>query len=125
MFLKQHGRVCAAAASIFLLGTSVSYAQFNPFSSARRGQSLNNTDVNMLFETAKELNDAQAVHIGDAKGWSNPDSGNSGTVKIVRLFKSGSLDCHSLRYDLAYKDKTSRTYTADWCRTDAGWKIKN
>ncbi len=127
MFSTGYIRPCAAAALLFLLGTSASHAQISPFRGARQGQGLDKADVNMLSGTATQLNDASPLRVGDTKDWSNPDSGNSGVVKLMRVFKSRGTACHTLRYDLSFKQPraTGRSYTFDWCKTNAGWKIKS
>lgn len=125
MLSTRYARPCAAAL-LFLLGTSASHAQINPFRGARQGQGLDKADVNMLSDTAVQLNDASPLRVGDTKNWSNPDSGNSGVVKLVRIFKSRGMACHALRYDLSFKQRRAgQSYTFDWCRTGAGWKIKS
>ena len=125
MFSTRYGGSCAAAL-LLLLGASASYAQISPFRGAHQGQGLDKADVNMLSDTATQLNDATPLRVGDTKDWSNPATGNSGIVKLMRIFKSRGMACHGLRYDLSFKQpRAARSYTFDWCKTNAGWKIKS
>lgn len=126
MFSTRYARPSAAVALLFLLGTSVSQAQISPFRGPRQGEGLDKADIGMLSDTATALNDASPLRVGDTKDWSNPNSGNSGVVKLLRLFKARGMACHALRYDLSFKQpRAGRSYTFDWCKTNAGWKIKS
>ena len=107
-----------------LLGTSICHAQLNPFRSGRQSQGLTKADVSLLSATAGQLNETSPLHVGDKKSWTNPDSGDSGDVRVMRIFNAGG--CHTLRYDLVFKARAAgSTYTVNWCRTDAGWKVKS
>jgi len=114
-------------AAALLIGMSASFAQINPFRSSRESGGLSKADVDMLSAATGRVNNMDPIHVGDAEDWSNPDSGNSGKVTVTRLFRSGGLACHGLRYDFSFKaQRPPRTYAVDWCKTKAGeWKIKS
>lgn len=111
---------------VVVLAPSLALAQISPFRGSRRVAGLNPADTQMLFDAAQQLNEAAPLAVGDKRAWQNAASGNSGTVTATRLFQSGGLDCHALRYDLVFKaNRPARTYSADWCKTAKGeWKIK-
>ncbi len=127
MMITQRGRVWLAALVLASLGISTSQAQINPFRSSRQGTGLTKADVNMIEEAVDHLNSTEPLHVGKSQDWANPDSGNSGKVTVTRLFQSGGMVCHGMRYDLAYKVKHSTAhYTVNWCKTKSGeWKIKS
>ena len=114
-------------AAVLLIGMPASFAQINPFWTTRLSNGLSNADVDMLFAATQHVNTTNPIRVGYAETWSNPDSGNSGKITVTRLFRSGGLACHALRYDLSYKaQRPPRTYALDWCKTTAGeWKIKS
>ena len=113
------------ALSITILSNVKCYGQISPFDGGFMTQNLTDTDINLLFATAKQLNETKGVQTGDKRMWSNAKSGNAGTVSVTRVFQSEGLSCHGLRYDLAQTPKRpAQTYTADWCKTASGeWKI--
>ncbi len=120
-------RLGLAATLVLLLSAAPAFAQFSPFGSQRRASGLTKADSESLFAAAEQLNGKAGLAEGDAQDWSNPKSGNSGNVTATKLFTSGGLSCHALRYDITFKgNATPRTYKFNWCKTPAGdWKIKN
>jgi hypothetical protein len=127
MLKPGHSPLAAIAVLALLLSASAASAQISPFRGAsRHGEGLNKDDVSMLAGATEQLNEAQSLQTGDTREWSNPKTGNSGTVTAIRIFNTKGLACHSVRYDLSYKaPRPSRFYTVDWCKTQAGWKIKS
>lgn len=123
----QFGRTGLMAAVLLAAGVSASSAQINPFRSNSQTNGLTKADVGMLSTTTGLVNRKEPVKVGDTEDWRNPSSGNSGKVTVTKVFRSGGMECHSLRYDFAYKaSNTPRTYNADWCKTATGeWKIKS
>ena len=116
-----------AAGLLVLLSAGPAFAQLSPFGSQRRAAGLTQADSESLFAAAEQLNGKAGLAEGDAQDWTNPKSGNSGNVTATKLFTSGGLSCHALRYDITFKGKpTPRTYKFNWCKTQAGdWKIKD
>ena len=125
MVCKQVTHRIMAAALALALCASAAHAQINPFR-GRHNPGLGQADMALLSDAARQLNEAESVHVGDTKDWGGSGTGNAGTVTITRLFRSGSLACHALRYDVSFKaPRTARRYDVNWCKTSAGWKIKS
>ena len=121
---KRSIPLCIIPIMMLLLGALPSQAQSGLFRYGRQGEHLGKGDSDLLFGASEQLNATTPIHVGDTKEWNNADTGNSGVVKIMRVFSSRGLDCHTLRYALSFrKTQGSKTYMVDWCKTNAGWKI--
>jgi surface antigen len=128
MLLGKFGRIGAVAFVLLMAGLGTSQAQISPFGRPnRQAPGLVQGDKDMMFAAEEQLNNEQAIHPGDKRDWHNPQSGNSGSVRVLRLFTDAGAPCHSLAYDVSYKAKRpGRTYTLNWCKTkDGAWKIKS
>lgn len=123
--ITQCGRI--GLALILALGVSTSQAQINPFRSSRQAAGITNSDVKLIDQASNRLNATEPLQVGDSQDWSNIESGNSGKVTVTRLFQSGGMACHGVRYDMSYKAKRPTThYILNWCKTRSGeWKIKS
>ena len=98
-------------------------AQFNPF----RGSDFQMTDIDiqMASAAATKLVEAEAAALGDVETWTNPDSGNQGTVRLVRIFQHNDLPCRRLQHDISFSNVgTPSRFVFDRCRTQSGeWKF--
>jgi surface antigen len=82
---------------------------------------------NRLDQRDKELaikQGQQSLNSGQPASWSNPDSGNSGTITPTRTYQEGGTTCREYRHDVMIgDDKEQVTGTA--CRqADGTWKKK-
>ena len=109
------------ALCVFL--TAAAQAQINPF---RGGPGLSPEDNRPLFESVARLNAADPAQAGRFAAWSNPQTNNSGTSTILRVFRSGGMACHLMRHHIVVAGRPSGLdYRLTWCRTPSGeWKIK-
>ena len=114
------------AASLALLGTApfiATHAQLlNPFPYST-GRGLRQDDVNMVLDLSNQINAAHPAPKSPMR-WTNPASGNSGTIALVRSFQSDGMPCNLLRYrfNLRHPSRHS-TYRMGWCQTpDGEWK---
>lgn len=100
-------------------------AQVNPFRSSRVGSGLNQEDLKALGAASQRLYEQDSVANGASDTWSNPKSGNSGTVTVLQSFERQGNTCRKLRYDLRLrKVQGSRSYTLSWCHMpDGSWKV--
>ena len=118
---SPHCLSAALAAWTFL--TPAAQAQVNPF---RGGPGLSPEDNRLLFESTARLNAAEPAQVGRFAAWSNPQTNNSGTSTVLRVFHSGRVACHLLRHHIVIAGRPSGLdYRLTWCRTPSGeWKIK-
>jgi surface antigen len=100
------------------------------------------TQAQLLFGPAWESNitltqeDLDLIHrtvdtkihgkpVGTTASWSNPNTGNAGTIKLVRKFRKGNLQCEQVAYTLTTTKKAVEPehYVFNSCLTPEGWKI--
>ena len=84
---------------------------------------LTQRDLDLIHRTV----DAE-VHgkpVGTTASWSNPETGNAGTVKLLRKFRKGNLACEEVGYTLTNTRKAVEPehYVFDSCLTPEGWRI--
>ena len=107
------------AACVFL--TAAAQAQVNPF---RGGPGLSPEDNRLLFDSIARLNGTEPARAGNSDAWSNPQSNDSGTNTVLRVFRSGGMACHLVQHHIV-TGGAGRDYRLTWCRTSSGeWKIK-
>ena len=118
-------RIVVVALAIIVAGlpSPPARAQFNPFT--RAGFDLSQEDIAMLEAAAEKLYLDESVAVGSRESWSNPQSGNSGTVALVGTFEHQGLPCRRLQHDIKVKDvQDSFRYIFDRCKTAGGeWKL--
>jgi len=89
-----------------------------------QGQGLSPEDNRLLFDSIARLNGTQPARAGNSNTWSNPQSNDSGTNTVLRVFRSGGMACHLVQHHIV-TGGTGRDYRLTWCRTSSGeWKIK-
>ncbi len=117
------------ASGLALLGTApflATHAQLlNPFPFSRNERhDLRQSDMAKVMDLSNQINAAPGSKT--PKGWSNAETGNSGTVAFVKNFQSDAMPCNTLRYTFSRGHRAQhRTYVMNWCRTpDGAWKTK-
>ncbi len=100
------------------------YAQNFPPLGTRLGPLVKGDDLGIVGNVSAAMN---AAGTAGSRHWSNPKTGTSGTITLVRDFQSAGMACHELKYLFNLTHPTRRqTYTLNWCRTpDGEWKIKS
>jgi len=102
---------------------AVSNAQINPFRSSRT--LLHGDDWTLMTDSASQLYQQDTVADGAASHWSNPKTGDSGTVTVLHSFEKAGMACRRVRYVIRLRGVTGqKIYTVNWCKTASGeWKI--
>jgi surface antigen len=102
---------------------AISDAQINPFRSSRSG--LRGDDFTLMTAAASKLYQQDVVSDGAADNWSNPQTGNSGTVTVLQSFQKDGMTCRKVRYVIHLRASIEQpTYTVNWCKTASGeWKM--
>jgi surface antigen len=121
-------KLCRRAASVsslialLVFATTSAPAQVNPFGKA--GGNLTNEDWAQL-NAAKAKVLAEPAAVGTKGSWTNPKSGNSGSIDITKAFNHGDLPCRSVKYVFHLKtQKQQGTYLMNECKTaDGSWKF--
>jgi surface antigen len=98
-------------------------AQLNPFS--RAGFELSQDDIELLKAAAQKLYIDESVSVGTVETWSNPKSGNTGSVQLIGTFEHKGLPCRRLQHDIKIKDVADPfRYIFDRCKVSSGeWKL--
>lgn len=80
-------------------------------------------DLPIVREASAPLFDAAAA--GTTTEWSNPRTGNSGTIKLRRIFTLKGMPCRTFDYTTWTEHHTNEMrVVADWCKVaDDGWKL--
>jgi len=85
---------------------------------------LTQQDLDMIRQTVN-----QQIHgkpVGASASWSNPDSKNSGTIKLLKKFTARNMRCEEIGYTLATTASavSPEHYVLDSClQPDGSWKI--
>jgi len=68
---------------------------------------------------------AEPPAIGRYEDWSNPASGNKGTLTIVGILTKNNMPCRKVKSYIVYgkKGAAPNTLVLDVCDTSTGWKI--
>jgi surface antigen len=119
-------RCLSAVLAVWFLLSGAAQAQINPFRGSG-GRGLSPEDNQLLFESIARLNAAEPSKVGNSEAWSNPQTKNSGTSTLLRVFHSGGMVCHLVRHNIVAAGRPpGHDYRFTWCRTPSGeWKIKS
>jgi surface antigen len=85
---------------------------------------LTRGDLDMMRQTV-----TQQIHgkpVGATASWSNPDSKNSGTIKLLKRFTARNMHCEEIGYTLVTTARavSPEHYVLDSClQPDGSWKI--
>ena len=86
---------------------------------------LTQQDLDMMRQTV-----TQQIHgkpVGTTASWSNPNSKNSGIIKLLKKFTAGNMRCETLGYTLmttAVAGASPEHYELNSClQPDGSWKI--
>jgi surface antigen len=116
-------RLMAATVVTGLFLSAAAAQGINPFS--RAGFSLTESDIAQLEAATKPFYEDVTVPLGTARAWSNPESGNQGTAKLVERFEYKKLPCRRIQHDIKLK-KIADPYrfVIDRCQVaDGSWKF--
>jgi len=111
---------------LLVLDATASWATgMNPFGPS--GLPLTDRDFAAMAAVADPLMEDETIPIGTSKSWSNPRSGNSGTITLEGRFtydyQGSKLPCRKLRYHTVIKNYSDpynlrlnrcRTANGDW-----------
>ncbi len=88
------------------------------------GKSLDKADQLYAERTAGQALESNPT--GQSSGWTNPDSGNSGTITPTRTSYSDSgQPCREYQQTVTIDGKTERAYGRACRQPDGSWKIAN
>lgn len=123
---EMSGWITKAALTIVVAVAALAvpaHAQLNPF--RRSGFDVSDADVALAGAAAAKLYQGEQAVLGDIERWSNAESGNQGTVRLVNIFTHDELPCRRLQHDIKLANVgTPFRYIFDRCRVPSGeWKL--
>ncbi len=105
-----------------LVGTAVG-ALAGAFLGREVGKSLDRADQTQMQRATQR---AETAPVGQQITWSNPDSGNSGTVTPVREGRDNTGNtCREYQSTVTVGGKTEQAYGTACRQPDGSWKIVN
>jgi surface antigen len=115
-------RSAALIFALVLSGAAPAGAQVSPFGDSL---DLEAEDVELLKAAAAAFFADDGARICDTKTWSNPASGNSGSVSLLKTFEHQGLPCKRVQHVVKQKDRADQViYQFARCRTaDGTWKL--
>ena len=98
-------------------------AQYPPLTAFGRLFAAGPEDEATIRQTATPLFEAAAA--GASEQWSNPQTRNSGTITLQRIFMQSGMPCRTFAYSTWTEQHTNETrVVVDWCKVpDDGWKL--
>lgn len=85
---------------------------------------LDKQDLEIIHRTVDEQ--VHGKPVGTTASWSNPDSRNYGTIKLVKKFASNGRPCETVEYTLATKRRATAPehyYLNSCLLPDGQWRI--
>lgn len=85
---------------------------------------LNADDLNRMHAAAARLYERRSI--GTMERWRNPNSGNAGSVRLLRQFQAQGMPCWRMQYAIRFERTRNAVhpYLVNWCRTAGGeWKL--
>lgn len=85
--------------------------------------SMSSEDLNQLATAAAKLYTPETATVGAMERWSNPKTGNSGTVTLTRQFDYKGMPCRRIEHRVKF-GPSEQTYAMNRCRVPTGeWKL--
>ena len=115
----------AAAVSITLC-LAPSHSSFAQTKALTKGALyLTTEDWSLVDQATSKLFSVEQPKIGTVETWSNPESGNSGSVTLIMLGERDGMTCRRLQHDVKVKKSADPfSYTIDSCKTaDGTWRV--
>jgi hypothetical protein len=107
------GKAMRSALRLFMLavgltfGIGAAHAGMNPFGPS--GLPLTNGDFSLMSKAVDPLLEDETIPVGTVGTWSNPKSGNSGSITLEGRFtydyQGKTLPCRKLRYHTVIRNK--------------------
>jgi surface antigen len=88
------------------------------------GTSLDNADKAAMRQSSQYA--LEATKTGHTSNWTNPDSGNSGTVTPTKTYQTAEGEyCREYQQTVTVAGKTQEAYGKACRQPDGSWKVRN
>ena len=114
-----------AAVSVLATGAPVFAQGISPFGRYSATEHITTEDRRIMESLSAKLYQADNPQIGATEHWSNPKSGNSGTVSLIEVFEKDGMPCRKMRHRITIKGmKDPMIFVFNRCRLQSGeWKV--
>jgi hypothetical protein len=100
----------AIAITLIFIGFLAASAHAQTFGPAWESDiTLTQEDLDLIHRTVDTQVHARPV--GTTVAWSNPNTGNAGTIKLLKRFNLGSLRCEQIAYTLTTTKRSTSSYS--------------
>ena len=116
----------AACLAVPSLATAPAWAQFipAPFGTDLLPDGMTREDVDIVTATSAKLYGNDGATVGTTEAWSNPKSGNRGTMTLTRMFQHDGMPCRQVTHKIRISGRNEQTYTFNRCKVATGeWKL--
>jgi surface antigen len=122
-FGVARGAVLFGVLAAIGLGAGASHAQSYSFFYGLSSVPLTTEDIKIIERAAAPL--FAAAPVGGVAQWQNPDSGNSGSMTLRKVYELKGMQCREVSYTMKYSDRRLPSVSkADWCQQPSGeWKL--
>lgn len=118
---------CAVAIAMVIIAVPANHvaAQVNPFRNTAV-ENLTEKDLETIGAAAVPLYTIANPELGSSATWSNPESGNFGTIELVDIYEWRKMPCRRLHHLMRVKGwKDTLNLTIERCQVSSGeWKIR-
>jgi surface antigen len=60
---------------------------------------------------------------GATRRWANKKSGNSGTMRLIQIYREGGSDCRKILHTIKFKGfKDPRSFVVPYCKHEGQWR---
>ena len=88
------------------------------------GESLDNADKAAMQQSAQYS--LESTKVGATSNWSNPDSGNSGSITPTKTYKASTGEyCREYQQTVTVGGKTEEAFGTACRQPDGAWQVKN
>jgi len=88
------------------------------------GESLDNADKAAMQQSAQYS--LESTKVGAISKWSNPDSGNSGSITPTKTYKASTGEyCREYQQTVTVGGKTEEAFGTACRQPDGAWQVKN
>ena len=87
------------------------------------GHRLDNKDKQMAAQAASRAFENNPT--GQASSWSNPDSGNSGTITPTKTYQASGQYCREYQQTITVAGEQHQAYGTACRQPDGSWKIQS
>ena len=125
-FIQLMRRSASALLFAACLATAPASAQFipAPFGADLMPDGMTREDIDIVTAASAKLYSAEGAAVGNTETWSNPKTGNSGTITVTRVFENKGMPCRQVTHKIKAGGRSEQTYVFNRCRVPTGeWKL--